>query len=86
MRVPSGKPCAGEAPYRVRGRLVVVKVGVRANGGQRSPNESGGEPLAGGAGRQRQEAEEGCASVRVRGKLGHVADAMGKGDCGGPAS
>ena len=64
----------------------MVKVGVRVNGGPRSPNESGGEPLAGGAGRQRQEAEEGCASVRVRGKLGHVADAMGKGDCGGPAS
>ena len=64
----------------------MVKVGVRVNGGQRSPNESGGEPLAGGAGRLGKQAEESGASVRVRGKLGHVADAMGKGDCGGPAS
>ena len=87
MRVPlMGNPCAGEAPYRVQGRLVVVKVGVRVNGGQRSPNESGWEPLAGRAGRQRQEAEENGASVRVRGQVGHVADALRQGDGGGPAS
>ena len=62
----------------------MVKVWV--NGGPRSPNKSGGEPLAGGVGRLCQQAEESGASVRVRGKLGHVADAMGKGDGGGPAS
>ena len=54
--------------------------------GPGSPQGSGGEPLAGGAGRLRQEAQEGGASVWPGRKLGHVADAIGKGDGGGPAS
>ena len=48
-----------------------------------SPLGSGGEPLAGGL---RQQAEEGGATLGKGGKLGHVADAGGKGDGGGPAS
>ena len=52
----------------------------------RSPLRSGGEPLAGGAGGLRQQAQEGGASVGHGRKLGHVADAIGKNDGGGPAS
>ena len=50
-----------------------------------SPLRSGGEPLAGGAGGLRQQAQEGGASVGPGRKLGHVADAWGKGDGDGPA-
>ena len=55
-------------------------------GGRGSPLGSGGEPLAGGASRQREQAEEGGPSVGESRKLAHVADALGKGDDGGPAS
>ena len=45
-----------------------------------------GKPLAGGAGRLSQQAEEDGAAVGKGRKLGHVADSLGKGDGGGPAS
>ena len=42
--------------------------------------------LPGGARRLRKQAQEGGAPAGVRGKFGHVADAIGEGDGGGPAS
>ena len=65
---------AGTSPVRER------------RSGPGSPQGSGGEPLAGGAGGLPEQAEEGGAPVWPGGKLGHVADALGKGDSGGPAS
>ena len=44
---------------------------------------SGGEPLAGGAGRPVKQPQEGGASVGKGRKLGHVADAVGQGQDGG---
>ena len=44
------------------------------------------KPLAGGAGRLSQQAQEDGAAVGKGRKLGHVADSLGKGDGGGPAS
>ena len=46
---------------------------------------NGGEPLAGGVCRQREQAEEDGLSAGVGRKLAHVADALGEGDGGGPA-
>ena len=60
------------------------KAGRRSGGG--SPLRSGGEPLAGGAGGLRKQAEEGGAALGEGRKLAHVADAGGKGDSGGPAA
>ena len=57
--------------------------GKRERGG---PLESGGEPLAGRACRQREQAEEGGAALGKGRKLAHVADALGEGDGDGPAS
>ena len=54
--------------------------------GKRSPLESGGKPLAGGAGGPREQAQEGGAPLGQGGKLCHVADARGKGYRGGPAT
>ena len=50
-----------------------------------SPQRSGGEPLAGGAGGLREQAKEGGPPVGKGRKLAHVADACGEGDGGGPA-
>ena len=50
-----------------------------------SPQKSGGEPLAGGAGGLREQAKEGGPSVGKGGMLAHVADACGEGDGDGPA-
>ena len=72
VRVGMGE--AGTSPVRER------------RSGPGSPQGSGGEPLAGGAGGLREQAQEGGASVWPGRKLGHVADAGGKGDGGGPAS
>ena len=55
-------------------------------GERRCPLGSGGEPLAGGAGGLREQAEEEGAALGKDRKLGHIADAFGKGDGGGPAS
>ena len=54
--------------------------------GPGSPQGSGREPLAGGAGCLREQAQEGGSSVGKSRKLGHVADSFRKGDGGGPAS
>ena len=53
--------------------------------GQRSPLKSGGKPLAGGAGGLRKQAQERGAPVWPCCEIGHVADALWEGDCGGPA-
>ena len=55
-------------------------------GGVGSPQRSGGEPLAGGAGGLREQAEEDGPSVGKGRKLAHVADAPGEDDDGGPAT
>ena len=57
--------------------------GQRERGG---PLRNEGESLAGGAGGPVKQAQEEGPSVWQGGKLGHVADALGKGDGGGPAS
>ena len=78
-RVPQGSDGARQAPLE----------GMGGEGGgevERSPLGSGGEPLAGGAGGLPEQTEEGGASVWPGRKLGHVADAGGKGDGGGPAT
>ena len=60
---------------------------VRVKGGRREARRgSGGEPLAGRACSLREQAEEGGAPLGKRGKLAHVADALGEGDGGGPAT
>ena len=52
-------------------------------GGKR---EGGERPLPGGTGRQCKQAQEVGATLGKSRKLGHVADALGKGDDGGAAS
>ncbi len=64
---------------------VRVGMGMEARRGD-ADRGSGGEPLAGGAGRQREQAEESRAALGEGRKLGHVADACGQGDGGGPAA
>ena len=94
VQVPLRESVCGRGPSCIGHRSsCAVRVGTGEAGASpvregraRSPKGSGGEPLAGGAGRQRQQAEEDRPSVGKGGKLGHVADALGKGDGGGPAS
>ena len=71
---PYGNPCAGGA----RREMGIGPPGRWDWGwGERSPQESGGEPLAGGAGGLREQAEEEGAALGKGRELGHVADAFG---------
>ena len=77
---PGSPPESGARQAPIEGK------GGGVNYGRGSPLGSGGEPLAGGACRQGEQAEEGGLSVREGRKLAHVADALGEGDGGGPAT
>ena len=95
------EPVRGQGPSCIGHRSSwVVRVGMGESGsGSRKQGRSGQAPvegkwrreagkksLAGGACRPCKQAQEEGTPVGMRRKLAHVADALGKGDGGGPAS